>query len=257
MATSTDDVWEHYGSHAPYYGVLTDPIYRGRQVDDAARSAFFASGEEHVKHVLSTVRTHIDPTFRPRHGVDFGCGVGRVVVPLASHCERVTGVDVSTSMLEEARRNCDRYGVRNAQLLMSDDELTLLREPYDFVHSFIVFQHLAPERGLRVAHRLIDQLEPGGIAVLHFTYATRIARWRRALRWTRSRVRPINSLVNLARHRPHDLPTMRMSHYDLNSLVELIHVRANPNRIHLELTDHGGALGVLIYAQKGATVDAG
>ncbi len=40
--------WEAYGRQEPYFGVLTRERFLRRNLDEAARAEFFASGERHV-----------------------------------------------------------------------------------------------------------------------------------------------------------------------------------------------------------------
>ena len=85
---------------------------------------------------------HIDPSFSINHALEFGCGVGRLVIPLAKIAKRVTGIDVSESMINEAKRNCESRKINNVFLTKTDDSLSLLANNYDFMLSFIVFQHI-------------------------------------------------------------------------------------------------------------------
>ena len=103
---NSDRDWELFGKTDPYYAVLTAPEFHG-QLSAAARAKFFGLGEEHIETMLSIIRERLDPAFAPRHALDFGCGVGRLLIPLGRRCDEVTGVDISSSMLAEARRNCD------------------------------------------------------------------------------------------------------------------------------------------------------
>jgi SAM-dependent methyltransferase len=172
-ASDTDLDWEAWGARDPYFGVLTHERFRAGRIDDAARREFFRTGAEHVEHVLALCRRHLDPGFTPRRVLDFGCGVGRVAIPFARHAHEVVGVDVSISMLAEARANCDAQGCTNVVLLPSDDALSAVTGRFDLVHSYIVLQHVDPMRGLSLTGRLIECLRPGGIGVLHVTYGIR------------------------------------------------------------------------------------
>ncbi|MHB1267524.1 MAG: class I SAM-dependent methyltransferase [Acidithiobacillus ferriphilus] len=67
---------------------------------------FFASGVAHMEAVFSTVRRRMDAGFTVKRALYFGCGVGRLLIPLARVADEVTGVDVSDAMLEEVRKNC-------------------------------------------------------------------------------------------------------------------------------------------------------
>ena len=95
--------------------------------------------------------------------LEIGCGVGRLVKPLAARVERVVGVDLSTEMLRRAKDYC--AGLSNVELLATEGDLaSLADESFDFVFSHIVFQHLPrkayAERYFREAFRV---LVPGGV----------------------------------------------------------------------------------------------
>jgi ubiquinone/menaquinone biosynthesis C-methylase UbiE len=47
-----------------------------------------------------------------RSVLEIGCGTGRVTIPLAAAGVDITGLDVSASMLEEAKRKADSQGLR-------------------------------------------------------------------------------------------------------------------------------------------------
>ena len=163
---STDIAWEQWGRRDPYFGVITLPQFRRDQMTEEARREFFRSGEVHVQFVLDYVRHFIDANFKPDAVLDFGCGVGRTLLPFAATAGRATGLDVSPSMLQEARRNCDAQGRQNVQLLLSDDQLSAVTGDFDLIHSCIVFQHIPIARGRAIFAQLLRFLRPGGIAVL-------------------------------------------------------------------------------------------
>src|SRR4051812_38611679 len=113
---STDHAWKQWGEKDPYFGVLTADKFRRHNLTAEAKAEFLDSGRGHVEYVLAMLRKHIDPAFAPRRVLDFGCGVGRLVIPFAREADEVVGVDVSEGMLAEARRNCDDAGARNVKL---------------------------------------------------------------------------------------------------------------------------------------------
>src|SRR5215813_8304094 len=141
---NTDRTWKKLGEIDPYYGVLSHPRFRAAATEGEIRREFFMSGEDHVERVFATIRENLDPEFAPSRALDFGCGVGRVTIPLARRIAQVVAIDVSDSMLSEANKNCEEAGVRNVTLLKSDDGLGRLSGDFDFLHSFIVFQHISP-----------------------------------------------------------------------------------------------------------------
>src|SRR5580700_9118948 len=97
--SNTDRAWEYFGRENPYFGVLTRDRYSRERLDGDGRAAFFASGEEYVAEMFDTTQKELRPDFQPIRALDFGCGVGRLALPLARRCQEVVGVDVSDSML--------------------------------------------------------------------------------------------------------------------------------------------------------------
>jgi SAM-dependent methyltransferase len=245
----SDRNWEKFGKVDPYFGVLSDDKFKRRALTDEAKSEFFRSGQEYLDDVLRKVREHFDPTFVPRCALDFGCGVGRLVIPLANIAQKVVGLDVSPSMLDEARRNCEARSIRNVEFRNSRDDLVQLEGKFDFIHSFIVFQHIPVRRGEIIFDRLLMRLDAGGVSVAHFTFG-KTTSFRRLLPWIK-RIPLAANFANLLRGREFLYPHMQMNSYDLNRLFRLVH-KHNVRNVYTEFTDHGGELGVLLYLRKPA-----
>ena len=168
---STDHQWELWGARDPYFGVLTNPTFRSAVLTGEAKEEFMASGRWHVDYVLATCRQQLLADFAPRRVLDFGCGVGRLVMPFARHAAEVVGADVSPSMLAEAQRNCQAAGLDNVSLVRSDDSFAALDGDFDLVHSCIVLQHIEVPRGRLLFKQLLDRIRPGGVGALHVTFA--------------------------------------------------------------------------------------
>jgi SAM-dependent methyltransferase len=242
---STDTAWEEWGRRDPYFGVITDAKFRRSGMNDRAKLEFFESGRWHVGHVLETISQHIDPHFVPKSVLDFGCGVGRVLVPFAAIAKEVTGLDVSPSMLEEAKRNCEEHGVTNAHLLHSDDTLSTLTGSFDLIHSCIVFQHIPVERGKSLFLKLLQHLNPGGIGAVQLTYSkVRFA--------ATSGIAPIELQSEHVPNQPVSAdvdPEIQMNPYNMNSILFMMQ-EIGTAQFFAEFTDHGGELGVFLYFKK-------
>jgi SAM-dependent methyltransferase len=168
-------IWDYYGKHDPYYGVLTYEQFRTGALDAAAREKFFASGVEVVDGLIAAAEEAFG-IVRKSVALDYGCGVGRLTRPLSERFEQVIGVDISSSMLDEARRNlADRQGV-SFELAASQS-----RRSVDFVLSKIVFQHIPPREATRVLAELAGRLTPGGVGILDLPVRYTAGRLRRAL----------------------------------------------------------------------------
>lgn len=249
MSRHSDGAWEWFGSKDPYFGVLTEDRYRGQVLDDAALMEFFATGEEHIQSVFDVVRRTIDPGFDPTRALDFGCGVGRLVIPLAARCRRVVGVDISESMLSEARRNAHSRGLTNVDLVVSDDDLSAVTGTFDFVHSVIVLQHMPVAAGMRVLNAMLRLLDPGGVGALHLTYARDASLLRRTLHKVLTIAPALHVFLNIVRRQPLRTPMMQMNNYDLSAVVAVLQ-RAGCTEIHAELTDHHGRMGAFIFFKR-------
>jgi SAM-dependent methyltransferase len=203
--------------------------------------------------MLSIIRERLDPSFAPVRALDFGCGVGRLLIPLATRCPDVTGVDVSPSMLAEARRNCDAAGATEVRLLQGDDELSEVTGLFDFVHSYIVLQHIPVERGERLVRKLAAMLAPGGVGMVHVTYRSGITGFLNRLRyWARLNVPGARWVAGLARGRARTAPVMQMNEYSITRLLELL-CDEGCREVHVRFSGHGSARGVLLFARKSAT----
>jgi 2-polyprenyl-3-methyl-5-hydroxy-6-metoxy-1,4-benzoquinol methylase len=244
--SNTDKEWEKYGKNDPYFGVVSWDKFKNSNLTSENKEEFFKSGSDYIDNVLENIRQNIDPNFTIKKCLDFGCGVGRLVIPLAKIAHEVTGVDVSDSMLNEAKKNYEERSIKNVILVKSDDSLSSLKDKYNFIHSFIVFQHIPVKRGERIFENLIAHLESEGVCVVHFTYALQST----SKRYLLKRYIPLlNNFINLIKGRNFFYPQMQMNAYDLNQLFLTIQ-KANVLNCYTEFTNHNGALGIVVYFKK-------
>jgi predicted O-methyltransferase YrrM len=164
--------WETLARDDPLWAVLSrDELHQGALTPEA-EAMFWQSGEEHVGHVISVIRSEIDAGFWPGVSVDFGCGVGRNLVPLAAASRHAVGLDASPTMVERAQARLAMCGHANATVLVSgraiDGSEVRRFGDVDFVHSVLVFQHIARVEGMALFDQLLDLLVPGGFGFAHF-----------------------------------------------------------------------------------------
>jgi SAM-dependent methyltransferase len=248
--TGPDSHWEQWGQSDPYYGVLTVPQFSKASVNERSLTEFFASGERHVDHIFDVIRSRIEPSFAPGRVLDYGCGPARLVIPFCSRARVVVGIDVSRSMLEEGRKNCERHGVDSACLLHVDEMAFLATSGFDLVHSFIVMQHIPVRRGERIIQRLIDLLADGGIGAVHLTYSHTGSAVRHWISTLRSHAALLNGVLNIIKGQPFSRPSMLMSHYSLNRIFDLL-LNAGCSNLNVEFSsDHCGCHGVMLYFKK-------
>lgn len=248
LDSNTDKEWEKFGKDDPYFGVITDDRYRKENLTDEGKEAFFESGINYIDELLKKIRQRIDPAFTIRRALDYGCGVGRLLIPLAGVAEEVTGVDVSESMLKEVKKNCEARSARNVVLAKTDDSLSLLKGKYDFIHSFIVFQHIPVTRGERIFEKLVAHLADEGVCVVHFTYASDHKN-KKLVAYVKRYVPFSGNFYNWLQGRKFFAPRMQMNAYNLNHLFLTIQ-KAEVRCCYVEFTDHGGELGIVMYFRK-------
>jgi cyclopropane fatty-acyl-phospholipid synthase-like methyltransferase len=107
--------------------------------------------------------------------------------------------------LKRQQKNAKEMGAENIEFLLADDNLsTLGSEDFNFINSFIVFQHIPVDRECRLLRRPLSLLNKGGIGALHFTHRTLPPRCaftlksiRGFLRYLRYRSYVVNGIVNL------------------------------------------------------------
>jgi len=253
---STDKDWELWGQLNPYYGVLADDCFKKENLSKDSLKLFFESGENHVKHVLEICKRKLDPQFSPDRIVDFGCGTGRLVIPFAKIGKEVVGVDVSPSMIEEAKKNCKAEGLENVNFLISDDALTKLKGEFDLIHSTIVMQHIPVERGEKIFFKLFQHIKKNGFGAIQLTYA-------RSKYSNTFGEKPKERVQNIVKHQvklflsklgliemPKSVgPGMQMNSYPLNRVLFFLQSQG-VKELYTEFTDHGGELGVMLYFKK-------
>lgn len=125
---------------------------------------FLASAAE-VTGALEPELSRLPPSApENRSALEIGCGPGRLMRPMSRHFGEIHGVDISDEMIRLA---CDQLkDIPHAHAQVTpDSSLSMFRDgSFDFVYSYIVFQHI-PDRDvvlnyLREAGRV---LKAGGI----------------------------------------------------------------------------------------------
>lgn len=142
--------------------------------------------------------------------MDFGCGVGRITLPLTRIAKEVLAVDLSDGMLAEAKRNAP--AARFAKQLDST---------FDLIHSTHVLQHNKRSDGKALLARLIDSLNPGGVAVIQFPYYRNVSLLRKAAGAFRERFPGGYIAANVLQGRPWNYPLMLMTCYGLTDISRL------------------------------------
>lgn len=124
--------------NAMHYVADFRPDWEGREEE------FFQTGLDDTEAIL---RRAVWGDTSGASLLEIGCGVGRMTRHLAGRFAHVTGVDISASMIADARRHL--AGLPNVALHVTNGEdlHALPDASFDFALSYIVFQHV-PEPGV-------------------------------------------------------------------------------------------------------------
>ena len=97
--------------------------------------------------------------------LDVGCGVGRWSRRLAARGARVTGIDLSPTMIAEAIRRADAEGIGSRCRFATQNLAELdAGARFDLVLGVTVLQHILDPAALRSAmRRMTDHLAPGAM----------------------------------------------------------------------------------------------
>ena len=234
--------WRMIGEREPYFGVLSAPEFRTGNIDEKTIEAFYASGRADIARLIAWCAEDLGAAPEGGRAVDIGCGVGRLSLAMAARAGKVVGYDPSEPMLALARTRAASEGAVNAVFV---DRLPA--GPFDWINSYIVFQHIAPAGGLALLETFLALAAPGAFLTVHFTL------------WREAHLAPPTNPVSIAATflartlarlglRPAER-LIRMHDYNLSDVMQRI-VAAGFERVVLRHVDHGGHHGVWILARR-------
>ncbi len=165
------EVWESLGEQDADWAVETreDRKHGGWSED---LEAFYATGRVRVEQALALV-----PGVRHGKALDWGAGTGRLSFTLAKTFERVTCVDVSTSMQAILRARAAERSITNLDIVHVDNFVG--DASYDFGLSLITMQHFSSREMVEDALRaMVDALKPGGWLIVEIPESPHNLRYR-------------------------------------------------------------------------------
>ena len=123
--------WDRRARHHAKFWIATED-YQNEEV-------FTQSGNITADAILTKLGSYRRSTWT---ALDIGCGIGRVLKPLAPHFQRLIGVDVSAEMISKSKDwlrdvpNVDTFETSGVDLSL------LPPRHFDLVYSYVVFQHM-------------------------------------------------------------------------------------------------------------------
>jgi len=123
--------WNRRAKHHARFWVATENFHDDRE--------FAKSGEHTANALLSRVAPYSNASWSV---LDIGCGIGRVLKPLAPHFQHLIGIDVSGEMIAQSKKWLS--GLENVETLETSgvDLRPFPKESFDLVYSFAAFQHM-------------------------------------------------------------------------------------------------------------------
>jgi SAM-dependent methyltransferase len=138
-------------------------LQRGGAYDgNLAANPFDAYMAELERIHLEEIVPRLFPQGVPRY-LDFACGTARITQTVAPMAREAVGVDISESMLEQARRKCPKVEFIQADLTRSEVDIG----HFDLVSSFRFFGNAQPALRAKVMQRLSQLVKPAGYLVIN------------------------------------------------------------------------------------------
>lgn len=154
--------WNDLGTMDPYWAILS---YEGTQFGKWDVDDFFRTGETQIAGVMEDAQRLGHPAGRETV-LDFGCGVGRLTRAFASHFNTCHGVDISESMIAQARTLNQKYPNCIFTVSAQDNLRLFADDTFDMICSVIVLQHI-PQREVIMSYvaEFVRVLKPNGLLV--------------------------------------------------------------------------------------------
>ena len=115
----------------------------------------------------------------PKRCLDFACGTGRVTEQLESLAQQSIGVDISPTMIEEAKRKCPHTQFHIVDLTQQDPDLG----EFDLISSFRFFGNSQDDLREGALRAIAKRLARGGHLVIN-SHRNPSALYARLERWT-------------------------------------------------------------------------
>jgi SAM-dependent methyltransferase len=228
--------WEELAHREPYFRVLTHEGSVETGGDREPTEAFFETGEADVAALLDAIASLAGHPVGLTSALDYGCGAGRLTLPLARRSGSVVACDIAPTMLVHARRNAETAGLDNVTFLESAELARVPDGSFDFICSLLVLQYIPATAGYEILRALLRTLAPGGIAALHLMF-----------RRPRATRRPLATMARLRKTRR--VPFTEINEYDLQTVLDEI-AAADARCIGQFAAGQGSASGAVLIIER-------
>ena len=153
--------WNNFAKTNPYYYIDTN--FKGESFE------FWQRGIQQADLIMK----NITKTLPQNTVLDFGCGLGRVLLPMSKYFTTSIGVDVSSEMIKLLNQHAVNQKCTVKSYLTTEN---WQQHQYDLIYSVLTFQHIENFELIKnYIQQIAKNLNKGGIAYLHFD--TRPENW--------------------------------------------------------------------------------
>ena len=158
--------WEKLGKEEPYWSTITQPNYKIEKIDNNKKE-FYDSGLHSVELLLAALRRNSININGNKNCFEFGCGVGRMTWRLAQLFSFITAVDISSNHINIAYSHLEESSIDNVDFIILSNTYQFDQlGKFDLVVSLITLQHNPPPLIRFFFKKLLNALNPGGIAYI-------------------------------------------------------------------------------------------
>ena len=123
--------WDERAQHHAKFWIATENYH--------SDEVFSRSGQQTAQALLTALQGFHQPIWKV---LDIGCGIGRVLKPLAPFFQTLVGVDVSSAMIAQSKSWLAGYSHISTLENSGIDLREFSDASFDLVYSYVAFQHM-------------------------------------------------------------------------------------------------------------------
>ena len=248
MPTTRDAAFDAFAAREPFFATVTDPKFLRANLTPVRERKFYATGEALVERMFAIIEAGLVPGFAPVSMLEYGCGPGRLAIPLSRRPGSVSAIDRSPVMLDVARREAARRGAGHIAF-DAPDAFAASSRKFDLVVCYHVLQRLSTRTGLSLIRSLVDRMSPGGVGVFQWPLGTGASAGVQVTRWAREHLPGVNATINRLRRKPSADAFIPTHAYALDEVMAVLKA-AGCSGTHVVLEQSEGLDYAIAFARK-------